>query len=498
MPILRQSREQVTLGSYVLRWFCLAGSVGLAVGSACALFLWALDWATSTRLENPALLYGLPFAGIAIAALYQSVGRSAEGGTNLLMDEIHQPGGAVPRRMAPLILLATVMTHLFGGSAGREGTAVQMGGSLAAAIGRAFRLDASDIRTLLMCGIAAGFGGVFGTPLAGAVFALEVLTVGQLNYTALVPCLIASLTGDWACDAWGIHHTQYAISPITTPALHSAATGAFDAGSFNGLAFFDWSLAARIALASVAFGWVSILFIELTHGIQATFQKIRPALLRPFIGGVCVICLVLVLGTRDYLGLGVSSPDPQSVTILSSFIPGGAETWSWWWKLLFTAITLGSGFKGGEVTPLFFIGATLGHTLGRWLHAPIDLFAGLGFVAVFAGATNTPIACTLMAIELFGAEHTAYFVIACFLAHAFSGHSGIYASQRIGPGRLGTAKYPWQQLRAATTVREVRAARQARIARRLQGARLRAATLRAKRVRRKSNRPGDNDGEEKS
>jgi H+/Cl- antiporter ClcA len=371
------------------------------------------------RLDAPWLLFLLPLGGAGISALYHCFGSSAEGGNNLLMEAIHghendDSSVIVPRRMAPLILITTVATHLFGGSAGREGTAVQMGGSVASAVGRRLRLSSADTRTLLMAGIAAGFGGVFGTPLTGAVFAMEVLAIGRMSYDALVPCLIASVISDWACGAWGVHHTQYAISAA---ALHLGGTP------------FNWLLGGKVALAAVAFGLVSVLFAELTHGINHFFKgAVKHPILRPMAGGLCVIALVYLLGTRDYLGLGVSSPDPHAVTILSCFTSQGADTWSWWWKLLFTAVTLGSGFKGGEVTPLFFIGAALGNVLARVLAAPVDLFAGLGFVAVFAGATNTPLACTIMGIELFGSQYTIYFMIACFLAYLLSGHSGIYST----------------------------------------------------------------------
>lgn len=440
-------REHLSLGTYVLRWFCLVAPVAAAIGSACALFLWALDRATSTRFEQPWLLFSLPVAGAAISVLYSRFGAAAEGGNNLLMDAIHGPqegdsAVVVPRRMAPLILMATVATHLFGGSAGREGTAVQMGGSIASAMGRWFRLSNDDMRTLLMCGIAAGFAGIFGTPLTGAVFALEVLAVGRMSYEALIPCLIAAIIGDWSCGVWGIHHTHYEISSAAVPQI-------------NGVARFDWILAAKVSLAAVAFGLVSVLFAEMTHGIHHAFKRaISRPILRPMIGGACVIALVYLVGTRDYLGLGVSSPDPHAVTIQSCFAIGGADTWSWWWKLLFTAITLGSGFKGGEVTPLFFIGAALGNVLSRVLGAPVDLFAALGFVAVFAGATNTPLACTLMGIELFGAQYAIYFTIACFLSYLFSGHSGIYLSQRIGtPKPNATALPPNSSLRLARELR---------------------------------------------
>ena len=211
--------------------------------------------------------------------------------------------------------------------------------------------------------------------------------------------------------------------------------------------------AGKVPLRQI--GLVSAMFAEMIHGIHHIFKRsIAIPFLRPVIGGLIVIGLVYLLGTRDYLGLGAGSHDPAAVTILSCFSPQGAHPWSWWWKLLFTAVTLGSGFKGGEVTPLFFIGAALGNTLGQLLGAPVDLFAGLGFIAVFAGAANTPLACTLMGIELFGSQYTLYFTIACFLSYLLSGHSGIYLSQRIGTPKLDREHLPLgDSLRATRELR---------------------------------------------
>ncbi len=419
MPFRWNPREHVSLLYYIGKWLLMLIPVSAAIGSVVAFFLWSLDLVIKFRWDHPWMLYLLPLAGVCIAALYHWWGKSAEGGNNLIIEQIHKPGGGVPKRMAPLVLFATLATHAFGGSAGREGTAVQMGGSIAGGFCRLFRVDAHDSRMLLMAGIAAGFGAVFGTPFTGAIFAMEVLSLGRLNYEALIPCLIASILGDWTCTLWGIHHTQYAIAHSVDANLNAALMG-------------------KVIVASVAFGLAGMLFSEVAHGLNALFKKIPSPLLRPVLGAAIVIALTLVLGTEDYLSLGVTSPNPDGVSIVSSFKPGGAHAMSWFWKLLFTCVTISSGFKGGEVTPLFFVGAALGHSMARLLGAPIDLFAGLGFVAVFAGAANTPLACAIMGIELFGSEYAIYFGVACFVAYFFSGHSGIYLSQTIGMAKTNT------------------------------------------------------------
>jgi H+/Cl- antiporter ClcA len=423
MKRLFDFREHAGNAGQLLRWIALVVPVALAAGSASAFFLWALDQVTRLRWEHAWLLWLLPLAGAAIGALYHFLGRRAEAGTNLIVDEIHAPGGGVPGRMAPLVLIGTLATHLFGGSAGREGTAVQMGGSLAGVYGRWCRLSPQNLRIVLMAGVAAGFGSVFGTPLTGAIFAMEVLVIGRMQYDALIPVLVASVIGDLTCSAWGIHHTAYHI------AVMESGTGIWNV---------EGILLLKVAGVGAVFGLVSQAFAETTHALkQVCARFISIPWLRPVAGGLAVIALVYVTGTRDYLGIGITSPAPDAVTIVSAFSPGGALPWSWILKLLFTAVTLGSGFKGGEVTPLFFIGATLGNVLAAPLGAPVDLFAGLGFIAVFAGATNTPLACTVMGMELFGAHYAVYFAVVCFVAYLFSGHSGIYPTQRLGVPKRG-------------------------------------------------------------
>jgi len=412
--------QNLSFFRYLIRWTLLSIPVAVAIGSMVALFLWLLSWAINFRFGHKWLLYLLPVAGVGIHLLYKLYGTSAEKGNNLIIDEIHEPGAGVPRRMAPLILVTTVITHLFGGSAGREGTAVQIGGSLANLFAGWFKLDQRDKQMLLTAGIAAGFGAVFGTPLTGTIFALEVLTIGRIKYDALLPCLIAGLVGDATVSAWGIMHTQYHISNVEAGQLFYGRQ----------LHVNVWLLLKTI-LASAIFGLAAYGFAKTAHAVKSISTKyIKIKWLIPVCGGVIIILLTFILGKPDYLSLGVSPEYPGAVTIVSAFQPGGADFFSWLWKLLYTTITLGTGFKGGEVTPLFYVGATLGNTLAALMNAPVSLFAALGFIAVFAGATNTPLACTIMGIELFGGEYALFYAVACFTAYFFSGNTGIYSAQR--------------------------------------------------------------------
>lgn len=412
--------EQFAILRYLIKWFVLVLPVSLVVGSMVAFFLYLLDLATIVRWENPWMLYFLPFSGVFIVWAYRFKGKNSDAGNNLIMDEIHKPGGGIPTRMAAFVLFSTVITHLFGGSAGREGTAVQIGGSIAGFAARVFKLSKDDRRVLLTTGIAGGFGAVFGTPLAGTIFALEVLAIGRIKYDALLPCFFAATLSDIVCNFYGIPHTHYHIE------FHQQLQ------SFFPYLRFDLFLLLKVLFAGVFFGLASFAFSEMSRLIKIISSNyISNKLMVPVVGGSLVIVLTFLLGTTDYLGLGVKTASGEGVCILNAFKSGGVDTFSWFWKLLFTTITLSTGFKGGEVTPLFFIGATLGNTLAVLFGAPVDLLAGLGFIAVFAGATNTPLACTIMGVELFGGEHVLYYAVACFMAYYFSGHSGIYSSQQI-------------------------------------------------------------------
>jgi len=424
-------KEHFAIVRHLIRWTILIVPVAVTIGSIVALFLWLLTTAIHFRFAHPWLLFLLPLAGLLIHFIYQSVGKSSEKGNNLITEQIHEEGGGVPKRMAPIILITTVITHLFGGSAGREGTAVQIGGSMAAMFGGWFKLKGADMRMILTAGIAAGFGAVFGTPVTGAIFAMEVLTIGRIQYDALLPVLIAAVVGDITVSAWHVSHVQYHIDAFPHPA-HLAP------GYFN----FDLLLLGKVIFAAAFFGLASFLFAGMVNEIKNVCAKLfRIKWLVPVFGGLVIIGLTMAIGKPDYLSLGIDPEHPGAVTIPSAFSAGGSDTWSWLWKSIYTSVTLGTGFKGGEVTPLFYIGATLGNTLSGLLSAPVGLFAALGFIAVFAGATNTPLACTFMGVELFGGEYVLLYAVACFTAYFFSGHSGIYSSQRIAVPKIFDRHY---------------------------------------------------------
>ncbi|RCW50830.1 voltage-gated chloride channel family protein [Paenibacillus prosopidis] len=392
------------LVSFLLKWILIASIVGVLTGSVTALFLASLDWVTATRINNGWLLWLLPAGGAMVSYLYMKAGKETGKGNNLIIEQIHSGDGAVPLRMAPLVLFGTLTTHLFGGSAGREGTAVQMGGSLSAWVGKLLKLSTFDRKIILMCGISSGFGAVFGTPLAGTIFALEVLAIGAVSYEALLPCFIASYVGHLITTVWGIEHIPYSMGAV--PPL-------------------GMLLIIKLVGASILFGLAAYLFTQLTRKLKLLFGKwfINPVL-KSFIGGLILIVLVYLIGTRDYLGLGIP--------LIQQSFQEAVSPLAFLLKTFFTAITLGTGFQGGEVTPLFVIGSTLGSALAGLLVVSVPFLAAVGFVSVFSGAAKTPIACFIMGIELFGSEGAIYLFIGCVISYLFSGRTGIYEGQKYG------------------------------------------------------------------
>lgn len=407
-PLARSTRA-------LLQWLLLGALVGAACGVASAAFLLALDRATALREAHDVLVWALPLAGLVLGLVYDRFGRPIRGGNNLVIDTVHEDRAQIPLRMAPMVLVGTVLTHLFGGSAGREGTAVQMGASLADAIAHRLRVLADTRRELLAAGIAGGFGSVFGTPIAGLVFGLEVVTVGRVEYHALVPALVASVVGDLVTRALGVVHAAYpAIAPAPlTPFLLT-----------------KWvAFGAAVAVTTVV-------FVELTHRLKALLEaRVRRLALRMMLGGAAVVALWQLVGTDRYLGLGVP-------TILAAFADPGLPAAAFALKLLFTSVTLSAGFLGGEVTPLFFVGATLGATLGPLLGIPRELAAGVGLAAVFGAAANTPLALSIMAVELLGAAVLPHVAIVTVVAYLLTGHRGIYPSQRLARLKHGGPRFP--------------------------------------------------------
>lgn len=397
--------------------------MAILTGSSCAAFLGLLDIVTDLRQTYSWLVIFLPIAGLASGLMYARWGTRIEGGNNLVFDEIHRPSTGVLFRITPMVLLGTLITHLFGGSAGREGTAVQMAAGISECCRRWFRVsDPRQQSLLLQTSVAAGFAGVFGTPVAGALFALEVVRRQALHTTALPICLAAAVISDRICLAWGATHTQYSIRPE----LFENAGGESATVAPSILNLFLYA-----AVFGVAFGAAAVLFCRATHHISDLSKRyIRSPSFRPALGGLCVLTAYLLFGGSDYLGLGVESPKPSGVSIVSCFSENGAKPYSWLSKLALTSMTVGSGFKGGEVTPLFFVGAALGNTVASVFGMPPDLFAGLGFVCVFAAATKTPVSSLIMSVELFGSEYFVCFAVAISVALFVSGEYSIYKHRR--------------------------------------------------------------------
>jgi H+/Cl- antiporter ClcA len=390
-----------------LIWLVLAVIIGGLIGSVSTLFLMSLDWVTDTREKNSLIIWLLPLAGLLVVWLYQISGKELQKGNNILIAEYHQPKTLISWMMAPLIFVTTLLTHLFGGSAGREGTAMQMGSSISDQFSFLFKDKELHRKTLIICGISAGFGSLFGTPITGIVFGFEVLILLKIPVISLLPAVLCSYTASFVNNALQAPHTQY------DSVLYSQSN------PIDIIWFF---------LAGLLFGGASYLFISMQIFFTDVIKKINQS---PYliiaVGGLLIAIFVHFMGTQ-YIGLGI----PTITESFDSMLP----VYDFLLKILLTTFTLAIGFKGGEVTPLFFIGATLGNALFVFgMPLPLEVLAALGFVAVFAGATNTPLACSVMGIELFGMELGIFFVLTCFLAYLVSGKHSVYEAQQLPPSK---------------------------------------------------------------
>ena len=390
----------------IMKWVLLCILVGVLAGASSALFLYTLNWATTFRDGHLWLIFLLPIAGLVIGLLYHYYGKEVVKGNNLILEEYERPRNIIPLKMAPLVYAGTLLTHFFGGSAGREGTAVQMSTAIADQFTGLFKLTKQERKIILIIGISGGFSSVFGTPLTGAIFAIEVLYFSRISFKSILPSFLTAYIAFYTVELLHIPHTHYPKPYF--PEIH--------------LNIIPW-----LVFAGIVFGLTARIFSTTVHFIQLNVKNlIAYPPLRPFYGGLIFAAVIYFSGATQYLGLGIP-------TILESF-KYAQDGEVFLLKLVATAFILGTGFKGGEVTPLFFIGVALGSALSLIVPLPVSLLAAMGFVAVFSGATHTPLACTVMGIELFGLESGVYVGIACIVAYFFSGYLGIYESQVVkGP-----------------------------------------------------------------
>ena len=400
---MERLKERVAhIGQYavtLLKWMVLGGVIGLVGGIIGSLFHIGVDTATQVRLAHSWVLYLMPVGGLAIVGLYRLTKTEGKG-TNDVIASVHF-GEQVPGLLVPVIFVSTVITHLCGGSAGREGAALQIGGGIGYQAGRLLRLGEKDLPLATLCGMSGVFAALFGTPLTATVFALEVISVGVLYYAGLVPCLTAALTGYLVSVLMGVPPTRFTV---TVP----------------GLEVRTMLLVMVLALLCAV---VSILFCRGLHGVERLLKRtLKNPYLRVAVGAAVLIGLTL-LTNGDYNGAGME--------VIGRAIAGQADPWAWVWKLLFTAITIGCGFKGGEVVPSFFVGAAFGCVAAGWLGLPAGFGAAMGLVSVFCGAVNCPVASVLLSVELFGSAGAPYFAVACALSYLLSGYCGLYSSQTI-------------------------------------------------------------------
>jgi H+/Cl- antiporter ClcA len=387
-----------------LRWLIVGAAIAVIAGTGSAALLATLDWVTRTRNALPQMIWLMPAAGAVTAWAYGRYGGRAMLGNGAIFAEVANPSARLPIRMATLVFAGTAIAHLTGASVGREGTAVQMAVPLSDALTRWGRWTDGDRRIVLSAAISGGFASVFGTPIAGMIFGLEVRRVGAIRYDALLACLVAAIGGNAVTAAWGIQHATYVVG--TVPRMD--IVGGLGA-----------------AVSGVAFGLAAWAFVRLTHGVsRVSSARVPHAPWRAALGGFVVVGAVSALGTDRQLGL--------SLPLIHEAIDGNVLPWDFAAKLFLTVVCVATGFRGGEVTPLFVVGATLGNALASWISLPAPLLAAMGLVATFAGASNAPLASIVAGIELFGDASAPFLAIACVVAYLSSGHVGMYPGQMIG------------------------------------------------------------------
>lgn len=392
-------REKGRLPLLALKWTAIVLSVGALGGLTGTAFRAAVEYVTGVRAAHPWVLWLLPAVGVLIALSYRMTGMENHGTDDVLVAA--RSGTGVPALLAPMIFLATVLTHFAGGSAGREGAALQLGGGIGNRIGRLLRLDEGGMRVITLCGMSAVFAALFGTPVTAAVFVVESATVGALCYSGLLPALGAALA---ACGVSGLF--GYSLQHYTVAAFPELTAG---------------TLGATAAVAA-ACGLLSIVFcIALRKGGAWLKKAVKNSALRAAAGGVLLIGLTYLVGSQDYNGAGEA--------VIRRAIGGDAAPAAFALKLLFTVLTITAGFKGGEIVPCFFIGSTLGCVLAPLLGLPASFGASLGLVAFFCGAVNCPIASIVLSAELFGAQGIVLYALACAVSYVISGNYSLYAAQ---------------------------------------------------------------------
>ena len=390
-------------GLAFLKWVLYACNIGLLVGAVAIAFHYGIDWAAGLRGEYPRIVWLLPAGGVSIVLLYRICGMERDRGTNLVLVAVRE-AEPLKLRTAPLIFLSTIITHLVGGSAGREGAALQLGGSLAAYVGRKIHLDAKDSRVMVMCGMAAAFSALFGTPLTAAIFAMEVVSVGVMYYAAMVPCVTAALVSFQLARLCGLH-----------------AEDGYDVAEVASLAPISM---VQVAVLGVLCALVSILFCKVMHAAPHLYAKYFPStMLRVTVGALLVLGLTLLVGSQDYNGAG----DP----VIRRMLAGETIPAAFLLKILFTALTLGAGFRGGEIVPVLFTGCAFGTLVGPLLGLPHAFSGALGMAAVFCGATNCLLSAMMLAFELFGGEGMPLYALCCGVSYMLSGYYGLYSEQKI-------------------------------------------------------------------